>query len=303
MSIIAKRSTRVLVQGITGNAARLHTKNMLDYGTNIIAGARPGAGGERVHGVPVYDSVARAVEKHPEINTTLLFVPPKGTREAALEALDAGIRTVVMFAEHVPLHDNLEILEKAEKIGALVIGPNTPGLISPSERTKLGFVPSQYFIPGPIGVASRSGTLTYEIVMRLTLEGIGQTTCIGVGGDPVVGTPFPKILRFFENDPETKAVLLVGEIGGTREEEAAEMIRDGRVTKPVFSYLVGRTAPRGRSVGHAGALIEGNRGTIESKLACFGEAGVPVAGTPAEVVRIAKEILGHQEEARLRKPV
>lgn len=291
MSIIANHSSKVLIQGITGNAARLHTKNMLDYGTKIVAGTKPGGGGEEVHGVPVYDSVAQAVEKHPHLNTTILFVPPKGTKEAALEALDAGIEIVVMVAEHVPLHDNLMILEEAGKKGALVIGPNTPGLISPSERTKLGFVPSQYFIPGPVGVASRSGTLTYEIVSRLTLHGIGQTTCIGVGGDPIVGTPFPKILQLFEEDSETKAVLLIGEIGGTREEEAAEMIQDGRITKPVFSYLVGRTAPEGKRVGHAGALIEGSRGTIESKLTFFRKAGVPVAETPADVIQIAKEIL------------
>lgn len=290
MSIIAKSSTRVLIQGITGNAARLHTKNMLDYGTKVVAGVRPGGGGGDVHGVPVYDSVAQAVSKHP-INATILFVPPRGTKAAALEALKAGIKAVVMVAEHVPLHDNLEILEEAEGKGALVIGPNTPGLISPPDRTKLGFVPSQYFIPGPVGVASRSGTLTYEIVSRLTLDGIGQTTCIGVGGDPIVGTPFPKILQFFEKDPDTKAILLIGEIGGTREEEAAEMIRDRKITKPVFVYLVGRTAPEGKRVGHAGALIEGNRGTIESKLASFREAGVPVADTPADVIRIAKEIL------------
>jgi len=291
MSIIGKRSTRVLIQGVTGNAARLHTKNMLNYGTKIVAGVRPGGGGGEVHGVPVYDSVAQAIEKHPDINATILFVPPKGTKEAALEALNAGIKLVVMVAEHVPLHDNLEILEKGEIKGALVIGPNTPGLISPSEQTKLGFVPSQYFMPGPIGVASRSGTLTYEIVSRLTLNGIGQTTCMGVGGDPIVGTPFPRILHLFEKDPETKAVLLIGEIGGTREEEAAELIKARKITKPVFSYLVGRTAPEGQRVGHAGALIEGSRGTIESKLACFGEAGVRVAETPAEVVQIAKELL------------
>jgi succinyl-CoA synthetase alpha subunit len=291
MSIIANQSSTVLIQGITGNAARLHTKNMLDYGTKILAGTKPGGGGEEVHGVPVFNSVAEAVEKHPYLNTTILFVPPKGTKEAALEALNAGIKIVVMVAEHVPLHDNLMVLEEAWKKGALVIGPNTPGLISPSERTKLGFVPSQYFIPGPVGVASRSGTLTYEIVSRLTLHGIGQTTCIGVGGDPIVGTPFPKILQLFEEDSETKAVLLIGEIGGTREEEAAEMIRDRKITKPVFSYLVGRTAPEGKRVGHAGALIEGSRGTIESKLADFKEAGVPVAETPEDVIQIAKEIL------------
>ena len=290
MSIIAKGSTYVLIQGITGNAARLHTKNMLDYGTKIVAGVRPGGGGGDVHGVPVYDSVAQATSNH-LVDATILFVPPRGAKAAALEALNAGIKIIVMVAEHVPLHDNLETLEEAEKKGALVIGPNTPGLISPSERTKLGFVPSQYFIPGPIGVASRSGTLTYEIVSRLTLNGIGQTTCIGVGGDPIVGTPFPKILQFFEKDSETKAILLIGEIGGTMEEEAAEMIRERKITKPVFVYLVGRTAPEGKRVGHAGALIEGGRGTIKSKLAYFSEAGVPVAETPADVIRIAKEIL------------
>jgi len=290
MSIIAKSTTRVVIQGITGNAARIHTKNMLDYGTKIVAGVRPGGGGGDVHGVPVYDSVAQATSNHP-INTTILFVPPKGVKAAALEAINAGIKTIVMVAEHVPLHDNLGVLEEAEKRGALVIGPNTPGLISPPEKTKLGFVPSQYFMPGPIGVASRSGTLTYEIVSRLTLNGIGQTTCIGVGGDPIVGTPFPTILQFFEKDSETKVVLLIGEIGGTREEEAAEMISDRKITKPVFVYLVGQTAPEGKRVGHAGALIEGSRGTIESKLACFSEAGVPVAETPADVIRIAKEIL------------
>lgn len=291
MSIIAKQKSKVLIQGITGNAARIHTKNMLDYGTKILAGTRPGGGGEVVHGVPVYNSVSEAVKNHPDLNTTILFVPPKGTKEAAIEALDAGIKTIVMVAEHVPLHDNLMILEEAEKKGAMVIGPNTPGLISPSERVKLGFVPSQYFIPGPIGVASRSGTLTYEIVSRLTLQGIGQSTCIGVGGDPIVGTPFPKILRLFEEDPETKAVLLIGEIGGTSEEEAAEMIRNRIITKPVFSYLVGRTAPEGKRVGHAGALIEGNRGTFKSKLDYFTKAGVPVAETPADVIEIAKGIL------------
>lgn len=291
MSIIANHFSKVLIQGITGNAARLHTKNMLDYGTQIVAGTKPGGGGEEVHGVPVFNSVAEAVEKHPDLNTTILFVPPKGTKEAALEALHAGVKIVVMVAEHVPLHDNLVILEEAGKKGALVIGPNTPGLISPSERTKLGFVPSQYFMPGPVGVASRSGTLTYEIVSRLTLDGIGQTTCIGVGGDPIVGTPFPKILQLFEEDSETKAILLIGEIGGTREEEAAEMVRDRKITKPVFSYLVGRTAPEGKRVGHAGALIEGSRGTIQSKLASFREAGVPVADTPGDVIRIAKEVL------------
>ena len=290
MSIIAKGSTCVLIQGITGNAARLHTKNMLDYGTKIVAGVRPGGGGGDVHGVPVYDSVAQATSNH-LVDATILFVPPRGTKAAALEALNAGIKIIVMVAEHVPLHDNLEILEEAEKKGVLVIGPNTPGLIIPPERTKLGFVPSQYFVPGPIGVASRSGTLTYEIVSRLTLNGVGQTTCIGVGGDPIVGTPFPKILQFFEKDSETKAILLIGEIGGTKEEEAAEMIRERRITKPVFVYLVGRTAPEGKRVGHAGALIEGSRGTIKSKLACFSEAGVPVAETPADVIRIAKEIL------------
>jgi succinyl-CoA synthetase alpha subunit len=290
MSILAGSHTKVIVQGITGSAARLHTKVMLDYGTQIVAGARPGAAGEVVCGVPVYNTVEEALLNH-QIDASVLFVPGRVVKNAAEEALDAGIRLLVIVAERVPLHDTITIVEKAEEYGATIIGPNTPGLISPPEHTKLGFVPSQYYTPGPIGVASRSGTLTYEIVSRLTSAGIGQTTCVGVGGDPIVGLSFPRTLALFEKDKDTDAILLICEIGGTMEEEASELVKRGKISKPIFAYIAGRTAPVGKRVGHAGAIIEGNRGTIESKLQAFEDAGIPVAFTPADVIGIARKIL------------
>ena len=290
MSILAGSKTKVIVQGITGSAARLHTEIMLDYGTRIVAGARPGAAGEVVCGVPVYNTVKEASLKH-QIDASVLFVPGKAAKNAAIEALDAGIMLLVIVAEGVALHDSMMMIEKAKEYGATIIGPNTPGLISPSERTKIGFVPSQYYTPGPIGVASRSGTLTYEIVSRLTLAGIGQTTCLGVGGDPIIGLSFSKALSLFEKDQDTKAILLIGEIGGTMEEDASELLKKGGISKPIFAYIAGRTAPVGKRVGHAGAIIEGDRGTIESKLQAFESAGIPVAFTPADIVGIARKIL------------
>lgn len=290
MSILIDADTKVLVQGITGEAAQHHTKNMLDYGTKIVAGVRPGAGGQRVHGVLVYDSVEKATAEH-QLDASILFVPAKAMKQAALEALTAGIKLIVMVSEHVPVHDTMAIIEKAEQVGADVIGPNTPGLISPGAKCKLGFVPQQYFTPGQVGVASRSGTLTYEIVSRLTLAGIGQSTCVGVGGDGIVGLPFPKICRYFQNDPETKAILLVGEIGGSAEEETAELIAAGEITKPVVAYLTGRTAPPDKRMGHAGAIVAGGRGSIDSKLKAFAQVGVPVAAFPGEVAALLKKIL------------
>ena len=290
MSIIINSQTRLLVQGITGSAAQHHTKLMREYGTNIVAGVRPGAGGTDVHGIPVFDTVNEAV-KQKAPNTSILFIPASVMKQAAFEALDAGIKTIVMVSEHIPLHDTMAIVTKAQDAGAIVIGPNTPGLISPSQNCKAGFVPTSYYMPGPIGVASRSGTLTYEIVSRLTRAGIGQSTCIGIGGDPIIGMPFSSVLRHFQNDPETKAMLLIGEIGGTMEEEAAALVQQGEITKPVFAYLAGRTAPRDKKMGHAGAIIAGGRGTIESKLAAFNQARIPVAAVPAEVVPLIKNIL------------
>jgi succinyl-CoA synthetase alpha subunit len=261
---------------------------MLDYGTGIVAGARPGAGGSKVHGVPVFDTATEAVEAA-GANASILFVPARAMKAAAFEAMDAGIRLLVMVSEHVPLHDTLAIVAKSEETGARVVGPNTPGLISPKERVKIGFVPSQYYVPGPIGVASRSGTLTYEIVSRLTLAGIGQTLCVGVGGDPVVGTTFAQMARLFEADHETKAMLFVGEVGGSMEEEVADLVTRKEIVKPVVAYIAGRTAPEGKRMGHAGAIVAGGRGSIRSKLAAFEAAGIPVAAVPGEVVDLVRE--------------
>jgi succinyl-CoA synthetase alpha subunit len=290
MSVLVKTDTRVLVQGITGNAARHHTELMLKFGTNIVAGMRPGAGGSQVHGVPVFDSVAEAVEaRNPD--AAILFVPAKAMRSAAFEALDADIGLIVMVSEHVPLHDTMEIVARAEEKGAIVIGPNTPGLIAPPARCKIGFVPSQYYTPGPVGIASRSGTLTYEIVSRLTLAGIGQTTCVGVGGDPIVGTTFSRMVELFEDHPDTRVILIIGEVGGVMEEEVAERVRRSEVTKPVVAYIAGRTAPEGKRMGHAGAIVAAGRGSIESKLEAFEAASVPVAPMPDDVVELVRESL------------
>lgn len=285
MSVLAFGHTNVLVQGITGRAARHHTKNMLEYGTRILAGVRPGSGGEEVEGVPVYDSVEEAC-RHYKLDASVLFIPAASVKEAALEALRNGIRLLVIHAEHVPLHDAMEVIEEARKREATIIGPNTPGMISPPERVKLGFVPSAYFKSGTVGVASRSGTLTYELVSRLTAAGLGQSTVIGVGGDRIVGLRFVQALRLFEQDPGTQAVLLIGEIGGSMEEEAAELIATGEIQKPVFAYLAGHTAPEGQRVGHAGAIIDNSSGTTQGKIRTLEEAGVHVGRTIAQVVHM-----------------
>jgi succinyl-CoA synthetase alpha subunit len=290
MSIIINSQTQLVVQGITGTAARYHTQLMIEYGTNIVAGVRPGASGTEVHSVPVFDTVADAIAKR-KANTSILFIPAKAMNQAAFEALEAGIKTIVMVSEHIPLHDTMEIIAKAQELSARVIGPNTPGLISPSEQCKVGFVPSAYYMPGSIGVASRSGTLTYEIVSRLTGAGIGQSTCVGIGGDPIIGTPFSQVLELFQNDAATKAILLIGEIGGTMEEDAAALVEQGKITKPVIAYLAGRTAPSDKKMGHAGAIIAGGRGTIASKLEAFKRASIPVAAVPNEVVPLIKKAL------------
>ena len=290
MGVLVNENTRVIVQGITGRAGSRHTKTMLEYGTKIVAGVRPGAAGEEVHGIPVYNTVSSALEEH-DANASILFVPPNLVKGAALEAIEAGIKLVVIVAEHVPLHDTLEIIDTAQKFDARVIGPNTPGLISPKEKCKLGFLPDRYVIPGPVGILSRSGTSLYEILYRLSSAGIGQSTCIGVGGDPVVGMSFKELLPEFEEDPETKVILLVGEIGGTMEEDAAELIKKGKITKPVVAFLAGYSVPPGRQVGHAGAIITGEKGSIESKLKAFKDAGVKIAETPWKVVDLIKESL------------
>ncbi|MGA2465725.1 MAG: succinate--CoA ligase subunit alpha [Thermodesulfobacteriota bacterium] len=292
MSILAFRDTNVLIQGITGNQARQHTKNMLDYGTRIVAGVRPGSGGENVHCVPVYNSIEEACQSH-RIDASVLFIPAKSVKEAALDAMKNGIRLIVCVAEHVPLHDAMFIFEEAKKRGTIIIGPNTPGMISPPENTKLGFVPTMYFRPGPIGVCSRSGTLTYELVMRLTAAGLGQSTVIGVGGDRIIGLRFRDALKLFEEDSKTKATLLIGEIGGSMEEEVGEMVARGDIRKPVFVYIAGSTAPEGQRVGHAGAIIAGSGGSVEGKVKTLQQAGVHVGTTIAEVIEMIKKAVGN----------
>ncbi|MGI6096806.1 MAG: succinate--CoA ligase subunit alpha [Dethiobacteria bacterium] len=288
MSILLTKETRAIVQGVTGRIGSVQTKWMLEYGTNLVAGVTPGRGGEEVHGLPVYDDVYEAVEKH-QANATVLFVPAPFTRDAVLEAIDAGIKLIVAVPEHVPVHDVLVMKKEAEKHGAWLLGPNTPGIISPGIG-KLGIMPGNMFVEGKIGIISRSGTLSYEIAGLLNEAGYGQSSLVGVGGDPVVGTRMVKILREFEADPQTEAVVIVGEIGGTAEEEAAEFIKV--MSKPVVGYIAGRTAPPGRRMGHAGAIIsKEGQGTVESKAKALTAAGAPVANKPTEVVELLKERL------------
>ncbi len=285
MDDLVNSETRVVVQGITGSMGSRHTETMLEYGTRIVAGVRPGAEGQEVHGVPVYNTVKTAVEKH-DANTSILFVPPTAVKQGAIEAITAGIKLLVLVSEHIPIQDTMELLEHARMHGARIIGPNTAGMIAPWERCKIGFVPNKYFIPGPISAATRSGTLMYEIISRITLLGIGQSICVGAGGDSIVGTRFAELLKIYEKDPKTELSILIGEVGGTQEEEAAALVKSGAVVKPVLAYIAGRSAPKGKRMGHAGALISGDTGTMESKLRAFADAEVPVAKTPEELIQM-----------------
>ncbi len=289
MSIFINRQTRVLVQGITGRQGSFHTAQMLEYGTNIVGGVSPGKGGQNVEGVPVYNTVCEAMDKE-AAEASILFIPAPFAKDAAYEALSGGIKLLVLITEHIPLHDAMDIMEFARKMGAVVVGPNTFGLVS-SGACKIGIMPNRYFVPGPVGVVSRSGTLCYEIVGHLTENNIGTSTVVGLGGDRVVGLNFIDVLKRFEKDEETRAVVLVGEIGGSAEEEAAAFISSS-MTKPVVAYLAGRSAPPGKRMGHAGAIIERGRGTFESKAAALNTAGVKVAGLPTELPEMVKKILG-----------
>ena len=286
MAIYINKQTRVLVQGITGKQGSFHTGQMLKYGTGIVGGVSPGKGGQSVEGVPVFDTVFEAMEKQPA-EASILFIPAPFARDAALEALDAGIKLVVLIPEHIPLHDAMDIMSYAKTKDAVVVGPNTFGLVS-SGHCKIGIMPNKYFIPGPVGVVSRSGTLCYEIVGHLTASQTGTTTVVGLGGDRVVGLHFIDVLKQFEADPETKAIVLVGEIGGSAEEEAAEFIAR-EISKPVVAYLAGKSAPPGKRMGHAGAIIERGKGTFEGKVKALTAAGVKVASLPDEIVRFIKE--------------
>ncbi|MDK2882917.1 MAG: succinyl-CoA synthetase alpha subunit [Bacillota bacterium] len=288
MAIIIDNDTTVLVQGITGYQGRFHTEQMLKYGTRVVAGTSPGKGGQEVAGVPVYDTVREAAQRHRPV-ASILFVPAQLGKEAALEALEAGIKLLVIISEHIPLHDSLEIMSFARARGAMVLGPNTFGVIS-SGRSKIGIMPNQFFQPGPVGVVSRSGTLGYEIVGAMRAAGLGTSTVVGMGGDRVVGLNFMDILREFEQDPETEAIVLIGEIGGTAEEEAAAFIKE-KVSKPVVAYIAGASAPPGKRMGHAGAIIERGRGTYAAKVAALRAAGVKVAELPQEVPSLLKKVL------------
>ncbi|MEM3722269.1 MAG: succinate--CoA ligase subunit alpha [Candidatus Bathyarchaeia archaeon] len=289
MGIIVGRETRAIVQGITGTQGRFHTKLMLEYGTKIVAGVTPGKGGATVHGIPVYDTVEEALERH-EANASIIFVPAPLASDAALEALENEVKTVVIITEHIPIKDTINIMAYARRAGATVIGPNTPGIITPGQ-CKLGIMPAHIFKPGKIGIISRSGTLTYEIAAELTKRESGQSTCIGLGGDPIVGLNFIDVLKLFEKDTQTEAVILIGEIGGNLEEATAEYIVKEKYPKPVVAFVTGRMAPPGKRMGHAGAIVMGKTGTAESKIEAFKKAGVEVAEKPSDVVSLLEKLL------------
>jgi succinyl-CoA synthetase alpha subunit len=288
MSILIDRSTRVLVQGITGREGQFHTRAMLDYGTQVVAGVTPGKGGQEVFGVPVFDTVRDAVRKT-DANASIIFVPARANAaDAILEAQDAGLPLVVCISDGIPINDMVRTMEYLRHTGTRLIGGNCPGLITPGE-CKLGIIPGDIVTPGPVGIVSRSGTLTYEIVDSLSREGMGQTTCVGIGGDPVLGSRFIDILPLFEADPATKAVVMVGEIGGTDEEQAAEYIK--AMTKPVVGFISGRTAPPGKRMGHAGAIVSGGKGTAQAKVAALTAAGVPVPESTNEIPGLVRQAL------------
>jgi len=289
MGILIDESTIVLVQGITGRDGSFHTASMLEYGTKVVGGVTPGKGGQEVHGLPVFDSVAEGVEKT-GADCSVIFVPARFATAALREAADGGIGLVICITEGIPVLEMLGNYHYIRKKGIRLIGPNCPGLISPG-KSKVGIMPGHIHKPGGIGVISRSGTLTYEVVYNLTMKDLGQSTCIGIGGDPVIGSGYIDLLEIFEKDPETSGVVIIGEIGGEDEEQAAEYIKSS-ISKPVVAFISGRTAPPGKRMGHAGAIISGGRGTAEAKVKAFEQAGVPVADRPDKIPELMKEKLG-----------
>lgn len=290
MSILVDTDTRVLVQGITGSEGRFHTDGMLEYGTNVVAGAVPGRGGESVDGVPVFDTVDAGVAET-EANASVVFVPPAFAADALFEALDADLDLIVAITEGIPTQDMSRVYRRLSETDTYLIGPNCPGTITPG-ASKLGILPGDIFEEGPVGLVSRSGTLTYQVVDNLTARGLGQSTAVGIGGDPIIGTNFIDVLELFEADDETEAVVLCGEIGGEAEERAAEFIENDMET-PVVGFIAGRTAPPGKRMGHAGAIVSGGggTGTAASKIEALGNAGVPVGETPDEVTELVADIL------------
>lgn len=288
MAIFVDKETRLLVQGITGRDGLFHATSMRDYGTEVVGGVTPGKGGQTVEGFPVFDSMHQAVKKT-GANASIIFVPELFAPDAIIEATDAGIKLVVCITEGLAVMDMLKLVSYLDKKGTRLIGPNCPGVISPGS-SKVGILPGHIFREGNIGVVSRSGTLTYELVYHITNAGMGQSTCVGIGGDPIIGSNFLDVLRLFRDDPQTEAVVLVGEIGGSDEEEAAKFIQQ-ELGKPAVAFIAGRTAPRGKRMGHAGAIISGSSGTAEEKVAALTAAGIPVADEPAQIAQLIKEKL------------
>jgi succinyl-CoA synthetase alpha subunit len=286
VSILIGTRTRLVVQGITGRDGSFHARQMMAYGTNVVAGVTPGKGGQRFEDkVPVFDSVAEAVAAT-AANTSVIYVPPAGAAGAIYEAVDAGVELVVCITEGVPVLDMTRVMPFVREHGARLIGPNCPGAITPGEA-KVGIIPGQICTPGRVGLVSRSGTLTYEVVHQLTRNGIGQSTCVGIGGDPIIGTNFIDCLRAFQDDPDTDAIVMLGEIGGTDEQQAAAFVKE-HVRKPVVGFIAGQTAPPGRRMGHAGAIISGSSGTAAEKMAAFEAAGIAVMQRPADVVPLLR---------------
>ncbi len=285
MAILADKNTRLLVQGITGREGSFHTKQMIDYGTNVVGGVTPGKGGEWVHGKPVFDTVKKAVDAT-GANSSIIYAPASVAPDAIYEAVDAGIKLIVCITEGIPILDMIKVYDYVKRSTSRLIGPNCPGLLTPGQA-KVGIMPGYIAMPGNVGVVSKSGTLTYEVVFALTQAGMGQTTCLGIGGDPVIGTNFVDALRMFEDDPETEKVVLIGEIGGRAEIDAADFIQ-AHMTKPVAAFIAGKSAPAGTRMGHAGAIIEGGEGTANEKIAALTAAGVKVADNPEQIPELLK---------------
>ncbi len=288
MSVLVNHDTRLVVQGITGKEGSFHARACRDYGTQVVAGVTPGKGGQKMDDIPVFNTVAQAVAET-GANTSLIFVPPAFAADAIFEAAAAGIKVIVCITEGIPTLEMVKVMRLLQGTDIRLIGPNCPGIISPGQA-KVGIMPGHIHQPGPVGVVSRSGTLTYEAVYQLTLLNIGQSTCVGIGGDPIIGTDFIDMLKLFAADPQTEGVVLIGEIGGTAEEEAAAFIRD-HFPKPVVAFIAGQTAPPGKRMGHAGAIISGGSGKAEDKIAALSAAGVTVAKTIADLGQVVKEVM------------
>ena len=293
MSIIVDKDTRLVVQGITGSEGSFHTEQIVEYKTNVVAGVTPGKGGTDLNGIPVYNTVENAVREQ-NVNTSIIFVPPPFAADAILEAASAGIKVIICITEGIPIADMIKVYNSIKKKDIILIGPNCPGVISPGQA-KVGIMPAFIHKEGTIGVISRSGTLTYEAVKQLTDVGLGQSTCVGIGGDPIVGSKFIDIIKLFNEDPDTEGIVMIGEIGGSTEEEAAAYIKEN-VKKPVVAFIAGRTAPPGRRMGHAGAIISGGKGTAGEKMKVMSEAGIHVVESPAEMGNTMLSVLNNNQK-------